>query len=282
MGPLGDVSGRLSGKIAVVSGAGQTPGETIGNGRAIARLFAMAGATIVCVDRQLDRATAVADEICAAETGEAGTGARSGTAIAVAADVTDSDDVDRVVATTLDEFGGIDVVINNVGIGGGGDGRLDRLDEAAFDRIWNVNLKTAWLLTKAAWPAMVERGGGSVVNISSLASIAGASQMAYETSKAAMNRMTQTGALNGARHGIRCNAIAPGLMDTPMAIEGIAAATGRPTDEVRAQRAAAVPMRHMGTAWDTAHAALYLASDEARFVSGVVLRVDGAQGARVG
>jgi len=106
--------------------------------------------------------------------------------------------------------------------------------------------------------------------------------MAYETSKAAMNRMTCSVALSAAKHQVRCNAITPGLMDTPMAISGISKATGVPEDELRAQRASRVPMGHMGTAWDTAHAALFLASDEAKFISGAVLPVDGGQGARIG
>jgi NAD(P)-dependent dehydrogenase (short-subunit alcohol dehydrogenase family) len=106
--------------------------------------------------------------------------------------------------------------------------------------------------------------------------------LAYETSKAAMNRMTQSVALSGARHGVRCNAILPGLMDTPMAIVGISERRGISPDDLRAERAARVPMGHMGTGWDTAHAALFLASEEARFITGVLLPVDGGQAARVG
>ena len=172
--------------------------------------------------------------------------------------------------------------MNNVGIGGRGDGPPDKLTEDAFDIILNVNLKGAWLVTKAALPEMKANGGGSIVNISSLASTAGGFQMAYETSKAAMNRMTQSVAISAAKHQVRCNAITPGLMDTPMAIGGISQARGIPEEDLRVERAARVPMGHMGTAWDTAYAALFLASDEASFISGVILPVDGAQGARVG
>lgn len=139
-----------------------------------------------------------------------------------------------------------------------------------------------WVVTKACLPAMESQGAGSIVNISSLASRAGGFQMAYEVSKAGMNRMTQSVAMSMARRNIRCNAITPGFMDTPMAIEGIAAARGIAQDDLRAERSARVPMGRMGTGWDTAHAALFLASDEASFITGVILPVDGGQGAQIG
>ena len=145
-----------------------------------------------------------------------------------------------------------------------------------------MNLKGAWLVTKAAMPGMLDQRSGAIVNISSLASIAGGFQMAYEVSKAAMNRMTRSVALSGASRGVRCNAITPGLMDTPMAIGGIATARGISEEELREERSKNVPMKFMGTGWDTAHAALFLASDEARFITGAVLPVDGGGSARVG
>jgi NAD(P)-dependent dehydrogenase (short-subunit alcohol dehydrogenase family) len=142
-----------------------------------------------------------------------------------------------------------------------------------------VNLKGMWLTIKAAIPAMREQEGGAIVNISSLAALTGATQMAYEVSKAAVNRLTTSVAQSNARHGIRANAIMMGFMDTPMAVSGIARATGRSTATVRAERDAQVPLRgKMGTGWDTAHAALFLASDEARFITGEILRVDGGMG----
>ena len=265
-------SGRLAGKVAIVCGAGQAPGSTIGNGRAIATLFAREGAKVVCVDRDEAR---VLETIAAIKE-------EGGQAAPVVADITDADDAQRIVDETKQVYGSIDILVNNVGIGGGGDGPPDKLTEEAFDRIFNVNLKGAWLVTKAALPEMKAAKAGSIINISSLASIAGGFQMAYETSKAAMNRMTRSVAVSAAKHQVRCNAITPGLMDTPMAIGGISRATGTPEDELRAQRSARVPMGHMGTAWDTAYAALFLGSDEAKFVSGVILPVDGAQGARIG
>ncbi len=267
-----DVSGRLAGKVAIVTGAGQAPGETIGNGKAIALLFARAGAKVCCVDMDADRAL---ETVSAIE-------AEGGEAMAVTANIIKADEVERIVGECTEKLGPVDILINNVGIGGHGDGPAHKMTEEGFDLIVQVNLKSAWLMTRAVLPIMRERKSGAIVNISSLASIAGATQLAYETTKAAMNRMTQAVALNGAKHGIRCNAVLPGLMDTPMAIEGIAAALGVPTDVVREKRSQAVPMGFMGNGWDTAHAALFLTGAESRFISGELLRVDGGQGARIG
>jgi NAD(P)-dependent dehydrogenase (short-subunit alcohol dehydrogenase family) len=140
-----------------------------------------------------------------------------------------------------------------------------------------------WLTLKAALPLLREQGSGAIVNISSLASIAGGNQTAYEVSKAAVNRLTTSVAQANASKGIRCNAIAMGLMDTPMAVAGIAGATGQDPEAVRAARNARVPLGgQMGTAWDTANAALFLASDDARFITGQVLFVDGGMAGRIG
>lgn len=258
---------RLAGKRAIVVGAGQTPGDTIGNGRAIATVFAREGAKVLCVDRDLDRAKSTAAEI-------------GGTAFE--ADITASDGGASIVAAAREHFGGADILINNVGIGGGGDGPAHVADEAAFDRIMNVNLKAAWLTIKAAMPTLRE-SKGAIVNISSLASLAGANMIAYEISKAAMNRLTLSVALSNAKHGVRCNAIVLGLMDTPMAINTVSEVTGVDPEALRAKRNAQVPLNaHMGDAWDTANAALFLASDEAKFITGALLPVDGGMSARVG
>lgn len=266
------MAGRLEGKIAVVVGAGQTPGETIGNGRAMAILFAREGAQVLCVDRVGERAEETADLI----------GEEGGVASWLAADIVKAADCARIVETAKDRYGRLDILINNVGIGGG-DAPAHRLEEAAFDRILSVNLKGMWLTIKAALPVMREQQGGSIVNISSLAARAGGIQLAYEVSKAGVNRLTTSVAQSNARYGVRCNAIMMGYMDTPMAVSGIAAASGRPTSEVRAERDARVPLKgKMGDGWDTAHAALFLASDDARFISGAILPVDGAMGVRIG
>ncbi|WP_421936241.1 SDR family NAD(P)-dependent oxidoreductase [Phenylobacterium sp.] len=266
------MTGRLENKSAVVVGAGQTPGETIGNGRAMALLFAREGAQVLCVDRLLDRA-----EETAALIREEG-----GTAFALGADIVKGPENVRIIDEAKARFGRLDILVNNVGIGGG-DGPAHRLEEAAFDRILSVNLKGMWLTIKAALPLMRDGGGGSIVNISSLAARGGGIQLAYEVSKAGVNRLTTSVAQSNARYGVRCNAIMMGYMDTPMAVSGIAGASGRSTAEVRAERDARVPLGgKMGTGWDTAYAALFLASDESKFVSGAILPVDGAMGVRIG
>lgn len=257
----------------LVFGAGQTPGETVGNGRAISLLFAREGASVLCVDRDLARAEETVALIAA----------EGGTAQAFAANIAKAADCEAAVQAAKARLGGLDVLVNNVGIGGGGDGPAHRLSEDAFDRIMAVNLKGAWLSTKAALPGLRDQDSGVIVNISSLASIAGGNQMAYEVSKAAVNRMTTSVAQANAGKGVRCNAIAMGLMDTPMAVAGIAEASGQDPEAVRQARNARVPLGgRMGTAWDTAYAALFLASDEARFITGTVLFVDGGMSSRIG
>lgn len=263
---------RLKGKTAIIVGAGQTPGETIGNGRAMSILFAREGAHVLCVDRVAERAEETAAMIVA----------EGGQATAFTANVTKADDVAAMIEAGKERLGRIDILVNNVGIGGG-DGPAHRVEEAAFDRILSVNLKGMWLTIKAAIPTMREHGGGSIVNISSLAGIAGGNQVAYEVSKAAVNRLTTSVAQSNAAKGVRCNAIMPGLMDTPMAVAGIAQASGQEQKAVRAARNARVPLGgKMGNAWDTAYAALFLASDEAGFITGAILPVDGGMGSRIG
>ncbi len=266
------MTGRLDGKRAVVVGAGQTPGETIGNGRATALLFAREGARVVLVDR---------DDASVHETREMIVG-EGGEAEVVVADISTESENERLVEEAVYVLGGIDVLHNNVGIGAR-DASVTRLDEEAYDRIMRVNLKAMWLTCKHVVPVMREGGGGSIVNISSLASIASAgSLVAYKISKAGVNALTQTIASSYARFGVRSNAILPGLMDTPMAVDARARSTGEPRDDVAAARAKGVPMGHQGTAWDVAYAALFLASDESRFVTGVLLPVDGGQSVKVG
>ena len=262
------MTGRVAGRTALVMGAGQTPGATIGNGRAIATLLAREGARVLCADRAIERAEDTAATIRA----------EGGAAEAIACDVTIRADCQSAVA----HWGGVDILVNNVGIGGADD-PAHRIEEDAFDRILSVNLKGVLNGIAAAIPGMRERGRGAIVSISSLAGIAGYHMVAYETSKAAVNRLTQSTALANAKYGIRVNAVAPGLMDTPMAIDGIARARGLDRDVVRAERAARVPLlAQMGDAWDTAYATLFLCSDEAKFVTGVILPVDGGMGARIG
>jgi len=266
------VTDRLAGKVAVVVGAGQTPGATIGNGRATTLLFAREGASVVAVDRHGDSA---AETVRLVE-GE------GGTAYAVTADITREDDCRRIAADAVERFGRIDVLHNNVGIGAGDNSAL-KLTEEAWQRIVDVNLKGMWLTCKHVLPVMREQQAGAVVNVSSLAAIAATPLFAYKVTKAAVNALTQQLAITNARHGIRVNAILPGLMDTPMAVDAPASALGVEREDYAARRAAMVPLgRRQGTAWDVAYAALYLASDEAGHVTGALLPVDGGQGVQVG
>jgi NAD(P)-dependent dehydrogenase (short-subunit alcohol dehydrogenase family) len=178
--------------------------------------------------------------------------------------------------------GRIDVLHNNVGIGGG-DAGPTTLTEDVWDRIMTVNVKGLFLACKHVLPVMRAQRSGAIVNVSSIAAVCSVGIVAYKTSKAAVNAFSHSLALGNARHGIRVNVIMPGLIDTPMAIEGISRARGMAKDELRRQRDAQVPLSgKMGTAWDVAHAALFLASDEARFITGVALPVDGGQSARIG
>ncbi|MEQ1888024.1 MAG: SDR family NAD(P)-dependent oxidoreductase [Alphaproteobacteria bacterium] len=263
---------RLQGKKAIVIGAGQTPGETIGNGRATAMLFAREGAQVMCVDKRLQSAQDTVDMIIK----------EGGSAFAYEADITSEPANAALVKAACDKMGRIDILHNNVGIGGG-DGQPHRLNEDVFDQIMLVNLKAMWLTCKYVIPVMREQKSGSIVNISSAAAVSSGGMTAYEISKAGVNKLTQSIAMSNAKHGVRCNVIMPGLMDTPMAIEGNVRARGISRDEVRAMRDRIVPLRgKMGTGWDVAYGALYLASDEANFVTGAVLPIDGGTAAKVG
>lgn len=269
------MAGRLAGKTAVIVGAGQTPNgpgeDTIGNGRAMAVLFAREGAKVMCVDRRLASAE---DTVSMIET-------QGGKAFAFEADVANPADCAAIAREAIVRLKRIDILVNNVGTGGG-DAPPHAIEEEAWDRIMNVNLKSTMLTIRHVLPVMRQQKGGAILNISSLAAIAGHHMIAYEVSKAAVNRLTSAVAQGNAKYGIRCNAIMPGLMDTPMAISGIAAASGKSPDTLRAERNARVPLGAMGTGWDTAFAALFLCSDEAKFITGVALPVDGGMSTRIG
>jgi len=266
------MGGKLAGKVAIVTGAGQTPGDTLGNGRATALLFAREGAKVLLVDR---------DEASARET-ESLIRAENGEATVVCADVARGDDCRAISEEGVRRYGAIDVLHNNVGIAAG-DGGPVHLDEEAWDRIHTVNLKSMFLTCKHVLPVMRRQQGGVILNVSSIASICSVGMLAYKTSKAGVNALTHSLAIGNAEYGIRVNAILPGLMNTPMAIEGIVRERGRAREDVVRARDAQVPLGHkMGTAWDVAYAALFLASDEAKFITGVLLPVDGGQSARIG
>jgi NAD(P)-dependent dehydrogenase (short-subunit alcohol dehydrogenase family) len=263
---------RLAGKVAIVVGAGQTPGDTIGNGRATAILFAREGARVVCVDRNGESAAETVAQI----------EREGGSAVSFAADATDEGACRAFVDETTSRFGALDILHNNVGIGVGDD-TPSRIDAENWDRILHVNLRSVVLPCKAALPVLRAQRSGSIINVSSIAAVCSTPAVAYKASKAALNAYTQSLAIGNAKYGIRANVIMPGLMNTPMAIEGISAALGIGKEELIARRNAMVPLgAEMGDAWDVAYAALYLASDEARFVTGVALPVDGGQSARIG
>lgn len=263
---------RLDGRVAVVVGAGQTAGETVGNGRATAITFAREGAVLVLVDRDSASLEETAD-LARAEGADVTT---------VVADVAADDGPDRIVGAAVDAYGRIDILHNNVGIGAG-DGPPHRLDDDAYDRIMDVNLRAMWRTCRAAVPVLRRSGNAAIVNVSSLASIAAAGNLtAYKLSKAGVNALTQNLAVTNARHGVRANAILPGFIDTPMAVDAAARALGAERSAVADARAAMVPLGRQGTAWDVANAARFLASDEAAFITGILLLVDGGQGARIG
>ena len=261
------MAGRLAGKTALVMGAGSI-GPGWGNGKATAVLFARQGARVMCVDVKEAAARETA-ELIAHEGGEAK---------ALQADASSGADVERVVEACVERFGRIDVLDNNVGIAEVGG--VVELSEAAWDRVFAVNLKSCFLAMKHVIPIMERQGGGSIVNISSVASIRylGVVYATYYATKAAMNHLTRTTAAQYAAKNIRVNAILPGLMKTPMVEKSAGLAHSYAQGDVEAMwraRDAQVPMGHMGDAWDVANAALFLACNEARYVTGIELVVDG-------
>jgi NAD(P)-dependent dehydrogenase (short-subunit alcohol dehydrogenase family) len=265
---------RLEGKIAIVVGAGQSPGEGVGNGRATVLRFAREGARILAVDRIL----AAAEETAALVTKE------GGDCVACEADVTQEATLAAAIAEAQRRWGRVDILHNNVGVSiGGGDKPLLELTEEAFDRISAINLRGTIMACKHAVPIMRAQRSGVIINISSVAAIENYPYVAYKATKAAMIAFTRQLAIENAPHGVRANVILPGLMDTPMAVDTRARASNRSRAEVAAERDAQVPLRgRMGTAWDVANAALFLASDEANFITGVALPVDGGALARIG
>ena len=247
--------GRLAGLVAIVTGAGSR-GPGIGNGRATAVLFAREGARVALVDNVRAAAQETKDMI----------DAEQGECFVIEADVTRDEDCRRVVDESLRLYGRIDVLDNNVGIEG--PGSVVETDEATWDRVMNVNVKSMMLMSKHVIPVMAAQGGGSIINISSLSALRPRGLTPYTTSKGAVIALTQAMAVDHAPQGIRANAIAPGPVYTPMVAGGM-------TPELRERRAKASPLGVEGNAWDIGWAAVYLASPESRWVTGIVLQVDG-------
>ena len=265
---------RLKDRVAIVVGAGQSPGEGIGNGRATALTFAREGARVLCVDHNLESAQETVDMIAA----------NGGTAVAFKADVTQNADIKAMVADAHRRWGHIDILHNNVGVSlSGGDAELLDITEEAFDRCVAINLKSCILTAKHVIPIMREQMSGSIINISSMAVITTYPYVAYKATKSAMVAFTEQLAYQNAQYGIRANVILPGLMNTPMAVDTRAREFKKSRAEVEAERDSKVPLRKkMGTGWDVANAALFLASDEASFITGVTLPVDGGASVRRG
>lgn len=260
---------RLDGRVAVIVGAGQGPGEGLGNGRATALRFAREGARVLAVDRDM----ASAEETAAMVKQE------GGQCVAWQADVTKEATLIAALAEAHKRWGSLDILHNNVGVSlAGGDAELLDLSEDAFDNICRINLRGTIMACKHAVPVMRKQRSGAIINISSAAALENYPTVGYKTTKAALIAFTQQLAIQNAEYGVRANAILPGLINTPMAVDTRARVWGQSRDEVAAMRDAKVPLRaRQGTAWDVANAALFLVSDEASFITGVSLLVDGGR-----
>jgi len=248
---------RLEGKVAIVTGAGSS-GLGIGTGKAISVLFAREGARVLLVDRVATHA----EETLAAIREE------GGEASVCAADVINPADCQGMVETARARYGRLDILVNNVGVLG--PGAVVDVKEEDWDRVLDVNLKSMMLTSKYAIPDMIEGGGGAIVNLSSIAGLragSGGASLPYAVSKGGVIALTTQMAVHHGRDHIRVNGIAPGHLDTPMVAAGM-------TEEMRDLRRRAGPLGTEGTAWDIAWPAVFLASDEARWITGVVLPVD--------
>ena len=263
------MAGRVEGKVAVLIGGGQTAGETVGNGRATALVLAREGARVFVVDRDLESADETAKMIKE----------QGGVASSCQADVTSEEQVEIAIKSCVEQFGRLDILHNNVGASVAlKDGSATELETDAFDQIYAVNLRGMWLPSKHALPVMREQNNGSIINISSMAVFSGSYPfVGYKTTKAAIIALTENIASANAVYSIRANTVLPGLINTPMAIEARVTA-GADRGELVAQRDGQVPLgRKMGTGWDIANASLFLHSDEAQFITGIALRVDGGR-----
>ncbi|HEY1544874.1 MAG TPA: SDR family NAD(P)-dependent oxidoreductase [Xanthobacteraceae bacterium] len=264
------MAGRLQGKVAIVSGAGCV-GPGWGNGRAMAVIFAQEGAKIFAADKNLDAMTETL-----ARVRELG-----GEIAAHQCDATRSAAVAEMVRACRARYGRVDILVNNVG--GSAAGGVAELSEEGFEAQLDYNLKSAFLGCKHAVPVMIEQGGGAIVNIASASGIrwSGAAQVGYAASKAGVLQLTRVTAVQYADKGVRVNAVVPGQLHTPMVEVRLAKQrSGGDVEALLKTRVSRIPMGFMGDGRDTAYAALYLASDEARFVTGTEIVVDGGMTAR--
>ncbi len=253
-------SGRVEGKVAIVTGAGSTPGPGVGTGKATAILLAREGAQVLLVDLHPERAeetrAVIADE--------------GGKAEVFGADVTKASECEAMVQAAVGAFGTVDVLVNNIGLAALG--TVVDTTEEAWDRAMDINLRTAFLASKYAVPVMADKGAGAVVNISSISALRGDGTLAYSAAKGALIAMTVDMAYSHGRQGIRVNAIAPGHITTPMVLS--VSAPGPRAEFMNTLRSEAGLLGTPGTGWDVGHAATFLASDEARWITGVVLPVE--------
>ncbi|MEU6563862.1 SDR family NAD(P)-dependent oxidoreductase [Nocardia nova] len=252
--------GRVDGKVAIVTGAGSTPGPGIGTGKATAVALAREGASVLLVDRYAERAEQtlrmIEDE--------------GGKAAVFAADLTEAQSCEAMVDTAVDTFGGLHILVNNIGLAAVG--TVVSVSEADWDRSFDINLRTAFLASKYAVPVMTEGGGGSIVNISSISALRGDGTVAYSAAKGGLIAMTVDMAYSHGRQGIRVNAIAPGHITTPMVMS--VSAPGPRAEFMNTMRSEAGLLGTPGDGWDVAWAAAFLASDEARWITGVTLPVE--------
>ncbi len=262
------MAGRLAGKVAVVGGAGSID-HGLSNGAATSILFAREGAKVVAADADLDRARATAKLIWD----------EGNDCLPIKADMTIEEEVEAMTASAVEAYGRIDILFNNVGLQALG-GPLD-VDLDHWDRVMRINVTSMLLAIRAVLPRMIAGGGGSIINNSSIAGIRSAYPcLPYATSKGAVNQLTQHVGILHAKEGIRCNAVLPGLIDTPRVKKRLHEVHGPQIDHLLAERAAQVPNGRLGDAWDVAYAVLYLASDEAKYVNATTLIVDGGMSAK--
>jgi NAD(P)-dependent dehydrogenase (short-subunit alcohol dehydrogenase family) len=252
--------GRVEGKVAIVTGAGSSPGPGVGTGKATAVVLAREGARVLLVDLHPERAEETR-KLIVEEGGEAEV---------LGADATKADDCEAMVRTALDSYGTVDILVNNIGLASVG--TVVDTTEEAWDRAFDVNLRTAFLASKYAVPVMADRGSGSIVNVSSISALRGDGTLAYSAAKGGLTAMTVEMAYAHGRQGIRVNAVAPGHITTPMVLTAYGA--GPRTEFLNTMRKEAGLLGTEGTGWDVAWAAAFLASDEARWITGVVLPVD--------
>jgi len=253
-------AGRVEGKVAIVTGAGSTPGPGIGTGKASAIVLAREGASVLLVDLYPERAEETLKMI----------ESEGGTAVVCGADVSTAAGSEAMVRAALDAFGTVDILVNN--IGRAALGTVVTTTEEVWDQAMTINLRTAFLASKYAVPVMAAKGAGAIVNISSVSAVRGDSTVAYSAAKGALNAMTVDMAFSHGREGIRVNAVLPGHITTPMVMS--VSAPGARAEFMNSMRSEAGLLGTPGDGWDVGWAAAFLASDEARWITGVLLPVE--------